>query len=144
MISFKNRYVVNSMFYKILKILRSNQITRAFLACASGLFGGAMWSMDHIVYAQEYYIMAACGGLQFWAIVFMLHSAATCLLLVGNRSHRETFLINTFGVFVWGFSTVSMNVSVGRLDPSACLELLTLLLSAWVLFRTESNQLTVK
>lgn len=81
--------------------------------------------------------MAAVGEQGFWAVAFLLHFAGTYWRMLDPVPRPKwALIINAYGVFVWGFMTISLNVAQGYWAPGTALECVMVSLSGWALFRT--------
>jgi len=110
---------------------------RLILATASLFFGTALLSSNIPFSKEAYSIMAAVGDQWVWGPVFMTHFFLTMWRLHDPKSRPKCAVaVNALGVFLWGFSTLSINVAVGYFAPSTAMEWVMVVLASWALFRT--------
>lgn len=110
---------------------------RWILATASIFYAAALVSSNIPFTREAYSIMAAVGEQWFWAGAFFAHFAGTYWRMMDPVPRpRPALIINAYGVFIWAFMTISLNVASGYWAPGTALECVMVGLSAWALFRT--------
>jgi hypothetical protein len=81
------------------------------------------------------------ADLRVWSAMFTLHFATVLWRLIDPVSRPWwAFAINTFGLALWLFNTISIITVLGRLTSGTCLEIVTCFFAAWALIRTDINE----
>lgn len=131
-------------FHRVNMIILSQTGTvtiRVLLAGASLLFGllllfgahGNTFAMSPLAYG----LMAVVTTEKVWAALFILHFFGVAWRVYDPISRPYwAIAVNSFGLFVWGFSTLLINLSIDRITPSTGCEWMMVLASAWALFKT--------
>jgi hypothetical protein len=110
---------------------------RLLLANASLLWAAGLLIDQDTFERSGYQVIRAFGGEYAWATWFLLHFVGVYWRLFDPRSRPNWALaVNTFGLFLWLTSTLSINIALGGFTTSTALEWTLCVASAWALFRT--------
>jgi hypothetical protein len=118
-------------------LLADTTTIRVLLANASLLWAVAL------AYDTDAFRHGCCGLMNTfgdettWALLFSAYFVLTYWRLIDRRARpRWAVAVNTFGLFLWLTSTLSINIAAGHFDPSTALEWVLCAASAWALYRT--------
>lgn len=118
---------------------------RMILAFASLLWGAAMLAWPQSFALPAYRVMAAfCANPKIWAFLFILHYFGV-LWRIYDPTRRPTaaLVVNSYGLAIWLFVTVCINLSIGFVSAGTATEWAMCAFAAWSLYRTGYSEETV-
>lgn len=94
--------------------------------------------MQHYFARPAFSLMAVVpGGEWTWFVLLMVHFVGVHWRIIEQRERIVAGLvINSLGFGLWFYSTLALNIGLGRATPTAALEWIIIFFSGWALFRT--------
>ena len=84
-----------------------------------------------------YALMRELSGEWGWVLIFTIHFFGVHWRVLDPKERVWAgLLVNFYGFFIWLYSTISVNLSLGLLLPSSAVEWTMIFASAWALYRT--------
>ena len=112
-------------------------MVRIILANASLLWAFFVLISPATFERPAFAIMRTVAGWEVWALCFFLHFLGVYWRTYDPIARSiPSLIINSFGFFIWFFTTVSLNFYVGALSPATSAELSLCGASAWALYKT--------
>lgn len=120
-----------------------------FLMAGASLLWAVSFLSDKFIYhfptfsRPGYAGMAWLGTEMQWTVVFLTYSLFTywCIFAPRRRPFRHLLELatNLFGFILWSYSTLSIDISLGRFSGSTSMELALCIASGLALYRTGFN-----
>lgn len=122
-----------------LVFLGADTVTIRLLLAWSSLWSAlALFIDDDKFQLPAYAVVKLLGTEQMWGCYFLLHFIGIHWRIFNRARSRPKWalVINTYGFFLWFYSTIGLCMAVGSVGIVSALALTLCAASAWALYRT--------